>query len=75
MTVGLWSDSIAKQLRAMREREGISLRRYAKKIGVSPATLSRLERGYNSDLATLDKICSSTGVSIEVLLGIRRAPR
>ena len=42
-------------LRKRRERRG--LRDTAKEIGVSPATLSRIENGKQPDLLTFEKLC------------------
>lgn len=44
--------------KTLRERRGdLGIREVAAKIGVSPATLSRVERGKLPDLATFKKIC------------------
>jgi transcriptional regulator with XRE-family HTH domain len=39
-----------------REEEGLGLRAAAKKIGITHATLSRVEKGFHPDLATYQKI-------------------
>ena len=60
---------LAKTMRLLREMKQISLRRHAKELGFSPATLSRIERGYGCDLSKLVTIRRQTGVSYETLLG------
>ena len=39
-----------------REKEGLGLRAAAKKMGITHATLSRVEKGFHPDLATYQKI-------------------
>lgn len=41
----------------MERRGGEGIREFAKKLGVSPATLSRIENGKLPDLETFSKIC------------------
>src|SRR5258708_1265898 len=51
----LTMNSLGRKLVERRGNSGI--RQIAKEIGVSPATLSRVERGYLPDLETFSKIC------------------
>ena len=53
----------------LRERRGtLGVRDTAKEIGVSPATLSRIENGKQPDLVTFEKVCRWLGISpLEVL--------
>lgn len=44
-------------LKLVEKRGATGVRETAKKIGVSPATLSRVERGYLPDINTFKKIC------------------
>lgn len=60
---------LGKQLRIMREWKEISLRAHARFFGISPATLSRIERGYGCDLEKLVLIHEKTGWSYAGLLG------
>lgn len=53
----------------LRALSGMSLREYAKHLGFSPATLSRIERGYGCDLDKLVTIHAVTKVKYEILLG------
>jgi transcriptional regulator with XRE-family HTH domain len=61
--------ALAKAMRLLRDMKGLSLRQHAKQIGLSPATLSRIERSYGCDLSKLVLIHEKTGVSYEILLG------
>ena len=48
----------------VREQRGArGVREAAKEIGVSPATLSRIENGKQPDLATFEKLCRWLGVN------------
>ena len=55
-----------KMVRALKKQ---SLREQAKWLEMSPATLSRIERGYGCDLDALVRIHQKTGVAYDVLLG------
>lgn len=66
---GLPYQSLAKTMKLLREMKGCSLRQHAKWLDMSPATLSRIERGYGCDLAKLVHIHEKTGVKYETLLG------
>lgn len=65
-----WCKSLAQNLSTVRHLKGISLRAHAKQLGMSPATLSRVERGWPCDLRVLAKICQGTGLPVDVLLGV-----
>jgi transcriptional regulator with XRE-family HTH domain len=55
---------IGSVLRALRQQRRIGLIVFAKRIGISPTTLSRIERtGQNFERATLVKIASGLGVT------------
>ncbi len=55
---------------AAEKRGDAGVRAAAKEIGISPATLSRVERGYLPDLATFGKICKWLGVDPGQILGV-----
>lgn len=55
---------------ALEKRGSTGVRAAAKEIGVSPATLSRVERGYLPDLETFRKICAWLGVDSGEVLGL-----
>lgn len=54
----------------LRTRGSMGIRAAAKEIGVSPTTLSRIERGHIPDLRTLDKVCEWIGVDPAKFTGI-----
>lgn len=47
---------ISERLRRTRKQRNLSLRQVADEIDVSPSTLSRLERGAQPDLETVNKL-------------------
>ncbi|MBL4807700.1 MAG: helix-turn-helix transcriptional regulator [Rhodobacteraceae bacterium] len=54
------------------EHRGLDgVRATAKEIGVSPATLSRIENGHVPDLGTFAKICAWLGEEPAQFLGLR----
>lgn len=58
-----------KMLEARGDR---GIREVANTVGVSPATLSRVERGYMPDLETFGKICRWLQVDPAEILGVKR---
>lgn len=63
------SIALGQAVGMVRALKRLSLREHAKKLDVSPATLSRIERGYGCDLDVLVRIHERTGVAYSVLLG------
>jgi len=61
---------LSRTLVEKRGEQGI--RAAAKEIGVSPATLSRVERGFLPDLETFSKICEWVGVEPADVLGVKQ---
>lgn len=64
--------NISGLIRAKRREEGIGLREAGRKSGVSPSTLSRLERGTSEtlpDLDTLNQIADWLKMPLSALLG------
>lgn len=58
----------------LRERRGkVGLRETALQIGISPATLSRIEGGKLPDLETFSKICRWLQIDPAEVLGVERA--
>jgi len=57
-------------LRIKQKRGGQGIRDTAKDIGISPATLSRIEAGKQPDLATFKAVCKWLNVDPSVLLGM-----
>src|SRR5262245_57590476 len=60
---------IAGLLREKRGDRGI--REVAREVGISPATLSRVERGFLPDLGTFARICQWLNVNPSKLLGFQ----
>lgn len=52
-------DDLAKLV--IRRRGSMGIRAAAKEIGISPTTLSRIERGHIPDKKTLDTVCEWLG--------------
>jgi transcriptional regulator with XRE-family HTH domain len=59
---------------ALEKRGDVGVRSAAKEIGISPATLSRVERGYLPDLETFGKICKWLAVDPGQVLGVTPSP-
>lgn len=62
------ADSIGRL--ALAKRGAMGVRAAAKEIGISPATLSRVERGNVPDLDTFRKICGWLEVDSAEVLGL-----
>jgi len=65
--------ALGRKLLEARGERGV--REVAKIIGVSPATLSRVERGYLPDLETFSRICKWLQVDPGEVLGVNPSPR
>ena len=59
---------LATKVRA--ERGSSSIREIARKIGVSPATVTRIESGGDPDLVSFRRVCRWLNVSAADLLGL-----
>lgn len=55
--------------RVVEKRAGKGIRETAKLIGISPATLSRVEKGNVTDLDTFSKICNWVDIDPGTILG------
>ena len=66
-------NQLARLLAERTEKQG--LRSVAKEIGVSPATLSRVQRGYLPDLETFRKICGWLKIDPGEILGLNPKPK
>lgn len=62
------NDDLARLL--IRKRGSMGIRAAAMEIGISPTTLSRIERGHIPDVATLNKVCEWIGTEPEKFTGI-----
>jgi len=49
--------NVCLRLKEKRSSKGMDIREAAKEIGISPATLSRIENGSVPDIGTFSKIC------------------
>lgn len=59
-------------LREIRTRKNISIRKLAKKSGVSKATISNIEGGMvDPKVVTISKLCNALGVEINEMVDIR----
>ena len=56
-------------IKLKKARGEIGIRKFAEKIGTSPATLSRVERGHMPDIATLRKICLALEIDPAEIIG------
>jgi transcriptional regulator with XRE-family HTH domain len=60
--------SVGDQLRESRKAAGISLRQFARNLGVSPSFISQIENGKSQpSVATLYMICSELNLSVDEL--------
>jgi len=57
-------------LKAIEKRGDSGVRETAREIGISPATLSRVERGHIPDLETFSKICRWLKIDPAIVLGM-----
>jgi transcriptional regulator with XRE-family HTH domain len=64
--------TLGRKLVEVRGDRGI--RAVAKEIGVSPATLSRVERGHLPDLETFGKVCKWLKIDPGQVLGVTQSP-
>jgi transcriptional regulator with XRE-family HTH domain len=63
-------DALAERIKHLRLGRGI--REVANEVGISPATLSRIENGKIPDLDTFGKICSWLGDDPALYLGVQQ---
>lgn len=54
----------------LRRRGNMGIRAAAKEIGISPTTLSRIEKGHVPDVGTLDKISDWLGEELTKFTGL-----
>lgn len=69
------ASALGARIRALRHRRGLSLRELARRLEVSPATLSQLERGrVGVTVARLNRIAQALEVAVGDLVGIADGP-
>jgi transcriptional regulator with XRE-family HTH domain len=56
----------------MEKRGNIGIREVARVIGISPSTLSRVERGHLPDLLTFQKLCKWLKIDASEVLGAKQ---
>lgn len=66
-----YAKALSEVMKQLRELKGLGLREHARQLGMSPATLSRIERVHECDLATLAHISEKTGIPVSKLLGLQ----
>lgn len=57
-------------LLVQKKKGSMGVRATAKEIGISPTTLSRIERGHLPDIGTLEKICAWLEEDMDQFTGI-----
>lgn len=69
------SAAVGARVRVLRDDAGLSLRELAERSGVSPTTLSQVERGNSSPTLTVaERIAAGLGLSLSQLLRLDEAP-
>lgn len=58
-------------LKVKQKRGGMGIRAAAKEIGISPATLSRIETGKQPDLRSFKLLCEWLNIDPSTALGVR----
>nr|DAL28163.1 MAG TPA_asm: Repressor protein CI [Caudoviricetes sp.] len=67
---------IGQRIRSLRESAGLSQKKFAQKLDISPGRLSNWELGINRPNADMIKtICKELGISANDLLGLPAAPK
>lgn len=68
--------NIIKFSRLLQESRGDKgIRAFARELGISPATLSRIESGKLPDLETFAKLCSALRIDPSEILEVREVPK
>jgi transcriptional regulator with XRE-family HTH domain len=57
-------------IKVKQKRGNRGIREIAKDIGISPATLSRIEQGKQPDISTFGKVCKWLGIDPSAILGL-----
>lgn len=65
--------ALARTMKLLRELKGIGLREHARQLGLTSATLCRIEAGKKCDVDTLLAIHAKTGVALNTLLGLEKS--
>jgi DNA-binding Xre family transcriptional regulator len=60
--------SIGQEIRVAQTKAGISNRELAKRLGVSPQTVSNYRKATDIKLSTLREICTALGLNLKVTI-------
>lgn len=62
--------NLGKKIKTLRKENNLSQEKLAKEVGLSRATLSKLENGYlaNVSISTLDNVLSVLGYELELVV-------
>jgi DNA-binding Xre family transcriptional regulator len=60
--------SIGQEIRVAQTKAGVSNRELAKRLGVSPQTVSNYRKATDIKLSTLREICTALGLNLKVTI-------
>lgn len=66
-------EDLGRLVLAKREERGIGIRAAAREVGISHATLARVEKGFLPDLENYQKICRWLGIEVDATPAQTRA--
>lgn len=69
----VWKERLAEVVKLDREMCGDGMREYARRIGMSVATVCRIEQGKGCDVDNLLTLHRARGISVHTMLGIGKA--
>jgi transcriptional regulator with XRE-family HTH domain len=69
-----WTKTLSKTMILLREIKGMGQREHARALGLTVATLNRIENGKKCDVDTLVHIHQKTGIKYDTLLGSQANP-
>lgn len=65
MAITIPVHQLGAELRKVRKEKELSLRDVEKATGISPSTLSRIERGHVPDFSVIERLAAFLGVSVQ----------
>lgn len=68
-----WKQRLADVVKLDRDITGDGLREYARRVGMSVATICRIEQGKGCDVDNLLTLHRARGISVHTMLGIGKA--
>lgn len=66
-------EDLGRLVFAKRSESGIGIRAAAREVGISHATLARIEKGFLPDLENYQKICRWLGIEVDAAPALSRA--